>query len=59
MRESVSTRMFNEAVRKLSQGALDDVSLYSIMEKTNDILRMLRVYLWYRAVLQRCLHRKP
>ena len=31
----------NEAVRKFSQGALEDVSLYSIMEKANDILRML------------------
>ena len=49
----------NEAVRKLSQGALDDVSLYSIMEKPMTSLRMLRVYLWYRTILQRCLHRKP
>ena len=41
-------------LRKFSQGALEDVSLYSIMEEPDDILRMLRVYLRYRAVLQRC-----
>ena len=52
-------RRRNEAVRKFSQGALEDVSLYSIMERTDDILRMLRVYLRYRALLQRRMHRQP
>lgn len=49
----------NEAVQKLSQGALEDVSLYSIIEKPMTSCGCFGVYLWYRAAVKRCLHRKP
>ena len=49
----------NEAVQQYSHGALEQVTLYSIMEDPDDLLRLLRVHLRHRAPVQRRGHRQP
>ena len=49
----------NEAVKRLSQGALEDVPLYSIMEKPMTSCGCFECIWWYRAILQRCMYRQP